>query len=102
MHTADWVPPTTLACPRCATGTQRLRRVALAQWFGGQFIVISNFPAWVCDVCGERDYDPAALDQVQLVLGPATEARPQPAARARSGPATSEFDPRPLGRRRMT
>jgi hypothetical protein len=34
----------------------------------GHIVSIPNFPAWVCDLCGRREYDPQALSQLQLIM----------------------------------
>lgn len=82
-------PEPTYVCPNCQTGTLRLRRVVFAGWHGGHFVTIPNFPGWVCDVCGEREYDAAALEQVHSILGAEHDLRHDSARRARrdgSGP----------------
>jgi YgiT-type zinc finger domain-containing protein len=35
---------------------------------GGQFITIPDFPAWVCDVCGMREYDETAVLELRTIL----------------------------------
>jgi YgiT-type zinc finger domain-containing protein len=86
-------------CPKCLTGTMQLRRVAFAHWYGGQFITIPSFPGWVCDVCGEREYDSVALDQVETVLGTELDLRREAGRRARRGtPRAIPLHP-PSGRR---
>ncbi len=74
-------PPAAYVCPHCQTGTLRPRRVVFARWHGDQFITIPNFPGWVCDVCGEREYDAVALEQVQSVLGAEHDLRRETAGR---------------------
>jgi len=60
----------------------RPRRVVFARWHGDQFITIPNFPGWVCDVCGEREYDAVALEQVQSVLGAEQDLRRETTGRS--------------------
>jgi YgiT-type zinc finger domain-containing protein len=76
-------PEPTYVCPHCQTGTLRLRRVVFAGWRGGHFVTIPNFPGWVCDVCGEREYDAAALEQVHSILGAEQDLRHDSGRRAR-------------------
>ena len=77
--------PVTYVCPHCPSGTQRLTRMTYAQWYGGHFIVIPNFPSWVCDVCREREYDAAALEQIRLMLGPESGLRRETGRRPGAG-----------------
>jgi YgiT-type zinc finger domain-containing protein len=92
-------PTTTYACSHCQAGTLRLRRVVFAHWFGGQFVTIPNFPGWVCDVCGEREYDAVALEQVQLILGPQTDSPTDSSRRTLRGMPNFNSQSRPSGRR---
>ena len=39
-------------------------------WLGDELITVPDFPAWVCDVCGRREYDPYALSQLNMLLNP--------------------------------
>jgi hypothetical protein len=75
--------------------------VVFAHWYAGQFITIPNFPGWVCDVCGAREYDSVALEQVQMLLGAEFDLRRQPGARTRSGPTRFDHPSRPSGRGRV-
>lgn len=34
----------------------------------GQPICVPDFPAWACDICGQREYDPFALAELQAML----------------------------------
>ena len=81
-------------------GTLHSRHVVFAHWFEGQFITLPNFPAWVCDICGACEYDAAALEQLEMILGPEADLRRETARRARKGTANAEARSRPNGRRR--
>ena len=39
-------------------------------WLGDELITVPDFPAWVCDVCGKREFDVHALNQLSLLLSP--------------------------------
>jgi YgiT-type zinc finger domain-containing protein len=39
-------------------------------WIGEELITVPDFPAWVCDVCGRREYDLQALNRLSLLLDP--------------------------------
>lgn len=51
-------------------------------WLGDELITVPDFPAWVCDVCGKRDYDLHALSQLTMLLTPNAGKQPQRARRA--------------------
>lgn len=87
------------ACPHCQAGSLTLRRVVYARWYGPQFVTIPNFPGWVCDVCGNLEYDRAALEQVRLVLGREARSTPEPPRRPAAAPAAASHPPRSPGRR---
>lgn len=36
---------------------------------GDTFLTIPDFPAWICDVCGAREYDHLALHDLRATLG---------------------------------
>ena len=39
-------------------------------WIGDDLITVPDFPAWICDVCGRREYDTQALNRLSLILSP--------------------------------
>lgn len=39
-------------------------------WIGDDLITVPDFPSWICDVCGRREYDLHALNQLSLLLNP--------------------------------
>jgi len=32
--------------------------------------MVPNFPAWVCDMCGKRDFDERAISWLTMLLNP--------------------------------
>lgn len=46
------------------------RHVTYFTWLGEELITVQNFPAWVCDVCGKREYDHQAVMWVNMLLNP--------------------------------
>jgi YgiT-type zinc finger domain-containing protein len=101
MATNEPNPQPVAICQHCLAGSLRLRQVVFAHWYGGQFITIPNFPAWVCDVCGETEYDPAALEQVETILGAELDLRREAGRRARRGARSTQLFPRVSGRGRV-
>ncbi|MGA2111411.1 MAG: YgiT-type zinc finger protein [Anaerolineales bacterium] len=57
-------------CPECQVGTLQPQAVPYFAYLDGRLITVPDFPAWVCDVCHHCEYDEAALDDLQSVLGP--------------------------------
>ncbi len=66
-HSSD---RTTIPCTECQAGQMHRNYVAYFTWLGDELITVPDFPAWVCDVCGRREYDPYALNQLNLLLNP--------------------------------
>lgn len=60
--------PGRYVCPECQLGVLRQRRVSYFTVHSGQLISVPDFPAWVCDVCGRREYDAAAVAELRMML----------------------------------
>jgi YgiT-type zinc finger domain-containing protein len=56
-------------CPVCHVGKLRERTLNYTQVYDGQFIVIPNVHALVCDVCGEKVLDHTMLGRLYGLLG---------------------------------
>ena len=77
-------------CSQCAAGMLRPRLITYFTWLGEELITVPNFPAWICDVCGRREYDEKAIAWLSMLLNPAAG---KPTARRRP-----TFPPRPRPR----
>ena len=64
----------TFPCNECQAGLMRRVFVTYFTWLGEELITVPDFPAWRCDVCGRREYDMHALNQLSLLLNPNTAA----------------------------
>lgn len=65
-------------------------RITYFTWLVDELITVPNFPAWVCDVCGRREYDQHAVNEISLLLAPhagKTNSKP-------SRPKTAAWRPR--------
>lgn len=60
----------TIPCSECQAGQMHRQMVTYFTWIGEELISVPDFPAWVCDVCGRREYDTRALNQLTLLLSP--------------------------------
>lgn len=59
-----------IPCNECQAGYLHKRHVTYFTWLGEELITVPNFPAWVCDVCGMREYDRQAEIWLQTLLKP--------------------------------
>lgn len=99
MATEEPIPQRVGTCPQCLSGSLKLQRVVYARWYGPHFVTIPNFPSWLCDVCGNVEYDAAALEQVRMLFGREAGTPPDSSRRAGPGPAPFLSQPRTPGRR---
>lgn len=68
-------------CPECHTGKLRLEYLTYFTWLNDELITVPNFPSWVCDVCGKREYDNHAISWLNMLLSPTTGRKPRPRRR---------------------
>jgi YgiT-type zinc finger domain-containing protein len=57
-------------CTECAAGVMHLELITYFTWLGDELITVPNFPAWICDVCGWREYDKKARSWLSALLNP--------------------------------
>ena len=62
-------------CSECQTGVLRLEYLTYYTWLNEELITVPNFPAWVCDVCGRREYDDRAVLRLNTMLSQGTSRR---------------------------
>jgi YgiT-type zinc finger domain-containing protein len=58
-------------CDECQTGVLRLEYITYFTWLDEELITVPNFPAWICDMCRRRSYDPRAVSWLNTLLNPA-------------------------------
>ncbi len=63
-------PTTPYPCTECQAGIMHLRFVTYFTWLAEEPIMVPNFPAWICDVCGRREYDEKSLSWLTMLLNP--------------------------------
>lgn len=49
-----------------------LRFITYFTWLGDELVTVPGFPAWICDVCGRRQYDQRAISWLSTMLNPET------------------------------
>lgn len=64
-----------MPCPECLSGIMRLQYITYFTWLNNELITVPNFPAWICDLCGRRDYDTQAVTWLNAMLNPETGRR---------------------------
>jgi YgiT-type zinc finger domain-containing protein len=80
-------------CPECQTGILRMESLTYFTWLNNELITVPNFPAWVCDVCGRREYDTHAVARLNTLLS--SEGRHRKIKHNRRRPGAHRVD-RPL------
>ncbi len=55
-------------CSECQTGVLHLEYLTYFTWLDEDLVTVPNFPAWVCDVCGRREYDARAIARLNTLL----------------------------------
>lgn len=58
------------ACNECHVGLLKMRHVTYFTRLGDELITVQNFPAWICDVCGKREYDQHSIHWLDMMLDP--------------------------------
>jgi len=76
-------------CIECRAGIMQPRHITYFTWLGQELITVPHFPAWICDVCGRREYDENAIQWLDMLLDPNAG---NPTNKKRSTPVP----PRPL------
>jgi len=79
-------------CSECQVGIPYFGSATYFTWIDDELITVPDFPCWICDVCGKRDWDTQALMQLNLLLSPnagkiQSRRKPLPAAEPESKPA---------------
>ena len=62
--------PESMPCNGCPAGVMRPHLITYFTWMNNELITVPNFPAWVCDICGKREYDEQAISWLSMLLDP--------------------------------
>lgn len=68
-------------CPECQSGRMKLTGALLFVGRADRPLCVPDFPAWVCDLCGLREYDHGALSELEVMLD---SIRPRMSSQRRS------------------
>jgi len=83
-------------CIECHAGIMQPRQLTYFTWLGDELITVPHFPAWICDVCGKREYDEKAILWLNMLLDP-NAGRPTKSRRRAPRPARPQAGaPRPI------
>jgi len=88
--------PKPTPCNECQAGMMQVRYITYFTWLGEELITVPNFPAWICDFCGRREYDERAISWLSMLLSP-NAGKPTPKLRhpVPPTPKTDGSRPRP-------
>ena len=67
------------SCVDCRGGIRHLQYLTYFTWLHDQLITVPNFPAWVCDACGQREYDVRAVSWLNTLLNAPSKRSGMPA-----------------------
>jgi YgiT-type zinc finger domain-containing protein len=88
--------PQPVPCNECPAGMMHARMITYFTWMGEELITVPHFPAWVCDMCGKREYDEKAIAWLNMLLNP-NAGKPTPHRRRTPPPARPRpGSPRPV------
>lgn len=79
-------PPQPIPCNECPAGMMQPRLITYFTWMGEELVTVPYFPAWICDMCGKREYDEKAIAWLNMLLNP-NAGRPTPNKRRTPPPA---------------
>jgi YgiT-type zinc finger domain-containing protein len=85
-----------IPCSECQAGIMHYRKVTYLTWLNEDLITVPDFPAWVCDVCGRREYDGQAIFQLNLMLNP-TAGKPTPGEQEKTSAKAPAPQPARIG-----
>ena len=72
-----------MLCRKCHVGRYQLAQIPFFCWFDDQIVLTPNVPALVCDICGELVYDPAFVQNIQLLIEHQSSQPPESTATPR-------------------
>ena len=70
-ETASQIP-----CSECSIGEMHKTSMTYFTWANGMLITVPDFPAWVCDICGKREYDHDAVAKMEWLLSCTKKVNP--------------------------
>jgi YgiT-type zinc finger domain-containing protein len=96
MNEDPTTQPAAIQCTECSAGMMQPRLITYFTWLNEELVTVPHFPAWVCDMCGRREYDEKAISWLTTLLSPNAghpTRRRKPAPRSRPRPSSSRPAP---------
>lgn len=90
--------PEVYPCRECQAGIVRPQFVTYFTWLNEELITVPNFPAWICDVCGKREYDQRAISWLTMLLNPNTGRAPAKREKPQQAHTRGESVPPPAAK----
>ena len=90
MNESDQVQK--IPCNACSAGVMHLQLITYFTWLGDELITVPKFPAWICDMCGRREYDQKARTWLTILLNPESGKKME-------GKPVQPINPKPHGTR---
>lgn len=56
-------------CDTCHIGTRIPRRTTVTYWIEGHLVIMPNVPVWVCDICGDVEFEMESVERLEVLLG---------------------------------
>jgi YgiT-type zinc finger domain-containing protein len=78
-------------CPECPAGLMRMHYITYFTWLNQELVTVPNFPAWICDICGRREFDLNAITWLNTILNPVTGRTRSPRFQRKSGSTRSDI-----------
>ncbi len=60
-----------VTCPVCRLGRLEMQSRVYLRRFGNTLVNAPNTPAWECDVCHYRQFDPTSIQRIEVLVGQA-------------------------------
>ncbi len=64
-------PNDNFICPSCHLGHLDLKLTTYVRQYGETMICVPNTPGWTCDVCHFCQFDPSAVQRIEVLIGQA-------------------------------
>ena len=62
-------------CPRCKNDALALQTIQYSQEYKGNFYIVENVPAWICDQCGEIILSESIAEKIQELIWSGVEPK---------------------------
>jgi YgiT-type zinc finger domain-containing protein len=78
-----------LHCEICQIGARQHKLTTLTYWVGGRLALVPSVPIYVCDMCGDVEFDFDVLARLETVFGPGSSFGEPAGVQREAGGATN-------------